>query len=55
MSTSEADDNGIKTIGSVMGRQYTTEIDYGIQANIPHKKLMDQYIDEQLGLNKSDG
>lgn len=53
-ASSGVDEVGVKTIGSVMGKQYTTEIDYGIQANIPHKKLMDQYIDEKLGLSKSE-
>lgn len=46
------DDRG-KTIESVMGTQYTTQMDYGIGSNnIPHKKLMDQYIEENLGLPK---
>jgi hypothetical protein len=39
------------TIESAMGTQYTVQIDNGLQANaIPHKKLMEQFIDEKLGL-----
>ena len=50
--TSVSDEGG-KTIESVMGTQYTTQMDYGIQSNnIPHKKLMEQYIEEKLGLPK---
>lgn len=49
---SVSDESG-KTIESVMGTQYTTQMDYGISANnIPHKKLMDQYIENKLGLAK---
>ena len=43
----------IKTIESVMGTQYTSQIDYGIENNsIPHKKLMDEYINNKLGISK---
>lgn len=41
-----------KTIESVMGNQYTAHIDYGIQNVVPHKKLMDEYIEEKLGFSK---
>ena len=47
-----SDESG-KTIESVMGTQYTTQMAYGISTNnIPHKKLMDQYIENKLGLAK---
>jgi len=43
-----------KTIESVMGTQYTVQVENGIEKMIPHKKLMDQYIEEQLGISKAD-
>lgn len=52
-NTVTGSDEGGKTIESVMGTQYTTQMDYGIQSNnIPHKKLMEQYIEDKLGLPK---
>lgn len=43
-----------RTIESVMGTQYSSQMDYGIQSNnIPHKKLMDQYIEDKLGISKA--
>lgn len=42
-----------RTIESVMGTQYTAQMDYGIQNNsVPHKKLMDQYIADKMGESK---
>lgn len=42
-----------RTIESVMGTQYSSQMDYGIQSNnIPHKKIMDQFIEDKLGLAK---
>jgi hypothetical protein len=52
-SSSSSDGMGTKTIESVMGTQYTSQIDYGVQASVPHKKLMDQYIEEKLGAARS--
>lgn len=51
-SSTTSDPYESKTIESVMGTQYTSQLDYGLQVNIPHKKLMDQYIDERLGASK---
>jgi hypothetical protein len=46
----EEEEEGDKTIESMMGTQYTVQVENGIQNVVPHKKLMDKYIDEQLGL-----
>lgn len=52
-STGEANANETRTIESVMGTQYSSQMDYGIQSNnIPHKKLMDQFIEDKLGLTQ---
>ena len=52
-NTNLNEDDQVKTIESVMGTQYTSQIDYGIDNNntIPHKKLMDEYINERLGIS----
>jgi hypothetical protein len=49
----EDDNDQSKTIESVMGTQYTTQVENGLQSTVPHKKLMDQYIDDKLGLSKT--
>jgi hypothetical protein len=48
----EEEEEGDKTIESMMGTQYTVQVENGIQNVIPHKKLMDKYIDEHLGLSR---
>ena len=39
------------TIESVMGTQYTRQLDYGLQNTVPHKNLMDEYVNGKLGIN----
>ena len=39
------------TIESVMGTQYTRQLDYGLQHTVPHKNLMDEYVNGKLGIN----
>lgn len=39
------------TIESVMGTQYTRQLDYGLQNTVPHKNLMDEYVNAKLGIN----
>ena len=37
---------------SILGNQFNSRMDYGIQQNIPHEKLMEEYINQKLGLNQ---
>lgn len=55
VANSESNQNETRTIESVMGTQYSSQMDYGIQSNnIPHKKIMDQFIEDKLGIAKDD-
>ena len=42
------------TIETVMENQYSSQMDYGMEDSVPHKRLMDAFIDEKLGLKKND-
>lgn len=46
--TSNATDSTLET---VMGSQFSSQMDYGLQESVPHKKILDAFIDEKLGLN----
>lgn len=37
---------------SILGNQFNSRMDYGFQQEVPHQKIMDEFIDKKLGLKK---
>jgi hypothetical protein len=37
---------------SMLGNQFNSRMDYGMQQEVPHQKLMEEFIEEKLGLKK---
>ncbi len=43
----------VKTVENVLGSQFSAQSDSGDHStHLPHEKMMEKFIDEQLGLNK---
>jgi hypothetical protein len=40
------------TGSSAFASQFNSKMDYGIQTNMPHEKIMEEFIEEKLGLNR---
>eukprot|EP01031_Cornospumella_fuschlensis_P029492 gene29492-35597_t len=41
-----------RTVEGMMGTQFSVTVDHGLGTTIPHQRIMEQYINEKLGLNK---
>lgn len=39
---------------SMFGSQFSVKMDYGLQKTIPHEKIMEEYVEERLGLKKQE-
>lgn len=46
--------NGTDDLKTIFGNQFNSTMDYGFQQDVPHQKLMEDFIDQRLGLKKDE-
>lgn len=44
---------GASTVETMLSSQFSVTVDNGLATTVPHEKIMQQYIDEKLGLTQT--